>query len=263
MVFGLTFIGIVYMKSKRYAEAADNVDELLSNHGIPYLTGVYYSMGGALVMEGLMSAAYHICPTVSSFQYDTTFMYLIAILIYVKLYQNRHPDTSASSVKIYAVLGVAILLEAISIHFNNSSFFWAIFCIIYILGTVCIIANIYQLDSKNELKDLKETSILDRIMFFKVYHQLLNESLRAIRGERKGKKTRPFLKFIFFTCLINTLLCFYLVYFGYFSVAASEFLLHLFMANMCIYFNYYVWMKIKKNEWPTGKTWIYLGQFLC
>ena len=80
VVFGFTFIGIVYMKSKRYA---DNVNELLSNHGVPYLTGVYYSMGGALVMEGLMSAAYHICPTTTSFQFDTTFMYLIAILIHV------------------------------------------------------------------------------------------------------------------------------------------------------------------------------------
>ena len=118
-------------------------------------------------------------------------MYLI-----VKLYQNRHPDSSASSVKAYAVLGVAILLEAISIHFSNSSFFWGIFCIIYILTTACVIANIYQLDSKDKLKGLKETSIFDRIMFFKVYHQLFNESLGAIRGERKGKKTRPLPKFI-------------------------------------------------------------------
>ena len=68
-------------------------------------------------------------------------MYLIAILIMVKLYQNRHPDSSSSSVKAYAVLGVAILLEAISIHFCHSIVFWAIFCIIYILTTVCVIAN--------------------------------------------------------------------------------------------------------------------------
>ena len=105
-------MGIVYMKSKRYNKAADNLDfgqrQLQSNHDIPYFTGVYYSMGGALVMEGLMSAAYHICPTTISFQYDTTFMYLIAIRIMVKLYQNRHPVLSSSSVKAYAFLGSSI-----------------------------------------------------------------------------------------------------------------------------------------------------------
>ena len=256
VVFGLTFIGIVYMKSKRYAEAADNVNDLLSNHGIPYLTGVYYTMGGALVMEGLMSASYHICPTTISFQYDTTFMYLIAILIYVKLYQNRHPDTSPSSVKAYAVLGVAILLEAISIHFGNySTSFWVIFCIIYVLSIICIVANIYQLDSKDELEDLQQTSTFDRLLFFKVYHELFNESLNAIRGEHKGRKKRSFLYFIFFTCVINIAMCVYLGYLGYQGMAASDFLLHLFLINMGIYFVYYVWMKLKKNECPTGKTW--------
>ena len=62
-------------------------EELTMKHGVPFLTGVYYSMGTAMAMEGLMSAAYHICPTTVSFQYDTTFMYTIAILIFVKLYQ--------------------------------------------------------------------------------------------------------------------------------------------------------------------------------
>ena len=99
----------------------------------------------------------------------------------------------------------------------------------------------------------------DRILFFRVYHQLFNESLSAIRGEEKGKKTRSFLKFIFFTCLINIALCVNLGYLAYLGVAASDFLLNLFMINMGIYFVYYVWMKIKKNERPTGKTWAYLG----
>ena len=177
--------------------------------------------------------------------------------LYVKLYQNRHPDTSASSVKAYAVLGVAIMLEAISIHFNNITSFWVVFCIIYVLSTICIIANIYHLDSKDT--DLEETSVFDRILFFRVYRQLFNESLSAIRGEKKGIKSRSFLKFIFFTCLINIALCVNLGYLAFLGVAASDFLLQLFMINMGIYFGYYVWMKLKKNECPTRKTWAYLG----
>ena len=34
-----------------------------------------------------MSSSYHICPTNVTFQFDTTFMYLIAVLMFMKLYQ--------------------------------------------------------------------------------------------------------------------------------------------------------------------------------
>ena len=173
-------------------------------------------------------------------------MEVVCATLPVKLYQNRHPDTSASSVKAYALLGVAIMLEAISIHFNNSTSFWVVFCTIYVLSTICIIANIYHLDSKDT--DLEETSVFDRILFFRVYRQLFNESLSAIRGEKKGKKSRSFLKFIFFTCLINIALCVNLGYLSFLGVAASDFLLQLFMVNMGIYFGYYVLMKLKKRR---------------
>ena len=35
----------------------------------------------------VMSSSYHICPTNVTFQFDTTFMYLIAVLMFMKLYQ--------------------------------------------------------------------------------------------------------------------------------------------------------------------------------
>ena len=44
-------------------------------------------MGLALSMEGVMSSSYHVCPTNVPFQFDTTFMYLIAVLMFMKLYQ--------------------------------------------------------------------------------------------------------------------------------------------------------------------------------
>ena len=271
VVFGLTFIRIVHMQSKKYIELGDSREELLSNHGIPYITGVYYSMGGALMMQGLMSAAYHICPTPISYQYDTTFMYLIAILTYVKLYQNRHPDSSASAVKTYVVLGFAIVLEAISIYFGNSCSFWAIFCTIYILSIVCVVANIYQLDSRDKLDQLESTPRtkgMDKVMLFKVYRLLFKESVNAITGKRarQGKKTRPLLVFIFITCLINVAMC---VYFGVMaslehvtSKEVGNILLFLFMANTFIYLGYYVKMKYKNNERLHWKTICYAGEFL-
>ena len=268
VVFGFTFIGIVYMKSRRYNEGADNEKELASTRGIPYLTGVYYSLGGALVMEGLMSAAYHICPTTISFQFDTTFMYLIAILIYVKLYQNRHPDSSASSVQVYIVLGVAIMLEAMSIRMPSTEFV-VIFCIIYVLGIICVVANIYQLDSKDGCRNEKEhSSLFDRITFIRVYRTLIGECLSCTvnktKGEFKFETPRPLLVFICVISVFNILMSVYLgvnVSSGNHNV--SEFLLYHFMTNMIIYFVYYLIMKLINKECPTLRTWCYLGGFSC
>ena len=61
-----------------------------SSLGVPRQYSLYYAMGLALAMEGVMSACYHVCPTTITFQFDTTFMYLIAILMFMKLYQVRN-----------------------------------------------------------------------------------------------------------------------------------------------------------------------------
>ena len=42
--------------------------------GVPCQPELYYAMGLALIMEGIMSACYHVCPTNITFQFDTTFM---------------------------------------------------------------------------------------------------------------------------------------------------------------------------------------------
>ena len=46
-------------------------------------------------------------------------MYVICILSYVKIYQFRHPDTTANAFSIFALLGVLILLEALILNINS------------------------------------------------------------------------------------------------------------------------------------------------
>lgn len=41
---------------------------------------------------------------------DTSFMYTMALLIMIKLYQNRHPDLNATAYATFSVLGIAVLL---------------------------------------------------------------------------------------------------------------------------------------------------------
>jgi len=259
IVFGFTFIGIVAIKGKKFAMGDQ---DLLNRHGIPFLSGVYYTMGGAIAMEGVMSAAYHICPTTVSFQFDTTYMYLIAILIYVKLYQNRHPDTSSNSVQAYLVLGGAIVLEAISIYSQNSEVFWAFFCLVYMISLVFLVAHIYQMDThRQKCQSCKDKcKCLKRFIFIRVYALLADESMKAMGKvyNRKLHRIRPLLVFISTTFCINVGLCAFFAWnASQKDTTASNYLLYLFIINMALYLTYYIAMKKISGERLSYLAWWY------
>lgn len=50
-------------------------------YGIPNHCGLYYAMGSALAMEGIMSASYHVCPNHSNFQFGNYINYSIECII--------------------------------------------------------------------------------------------------------------------------------------------------------------------------------------
>lgn len=87
--------------------------------GIPVHYGIYYAMGTSLIIEGVLSACYHICPSQSNYQFDTSFMYVMAVLSSVKLYQNRHPDINATAYGTFTVLGLIIFLGNLTHFFFN------------------------------------------------------------------------------------------------------------------------------------------------
>ena len=145
VVLGLLFIFLVRLKSTRFDQI-----EITHLHGVPQQNGVLYALGAALVMEGLMSTIYHVCPTTLAFQFDTTFMYLIAILMFVKLFQGRHPDLSPNAFVAYMILGIALILEAFSFYYNGLPF-WIVFCTIYMSFVVVISVVSYSLGTvKND-----------------------------------------------------------------------------------------------------------------
>ena len=53
-----------------------------------------------MIFESFFSAAYHVCPTPENFQFDTTFMYVLASLAFAKIYQFRHPDVAPNAAKV-------------------------------------------------------------------------------------------------------------------------------------------------------------------
>ncbi|GBP53588.1 SID1 transmembrane family member 1 [Eumeta japonica] len=79
-------------------------------YGIPAHYGLLYSLGVGMMVVALLSATYHICPNRLNFQFDTAFMYVMAVISMVKIYQSRHPDVNARAHATFGVLAVIIAL---------------------------------------------------------------------------------------------------------------------------------------------------------
>jgi hypothetical protein len=99
VLLGIMFIIVVKKRSYSYTVMRKKYPIIMASHGIPQHFGLFYTMGIGLVMEGILSAAYHVCPSYNNFQFDTSFMYIIGVISTIKLYQTRHPDIHPSSQK--------------------------------------------------------------------------------------------------------------------------------------------------------------------
>ena len=78
---------------------------------------LFYTMGLTLFMIGVMSSCYHLCPTDVNFQFDTTYMYLLAIFMAINLFKSRHPDLSPDATTAFALLAISVLMGVSSGRF--------------------------------------------------------------------------------------------------------------------------------------------------
>ncbi|GAB1859726.1 SID1 transmembrane family member 1 [Camponotus japonicus] len=137
-LLGLLFIFLTYSR-ERMSDA-----DMTKCYGIPQHYGLFYAMGTALIMEGILSASYHVCPSRSNFQFDTSFMYIIAVLCMLKIYQNRHPDINARAPVTFGILALIIFIGLIGV-LNGSTYFWVIFSILHLFICFILTVQIYYM----------------------------------------------------------------------------------------------------------------------
>ncbi|XP_056100895.1 SID1 transmembrane family member 2 isoform X3 [Rhinichthys klamathensis goyatoka] len=146
VLLGLLFLLIVLQRDILHNRALERHDTHALECGIPKHFGLYYAMGTALMMEGLLSACYHVCPNYTNFQFDTSFMYMIAGLCMLKLYQKRHPDINASAYSAYACLAAVIFFSVLGVVFGKgNTVFWIVFSVIHILATMLLSTQLYYM----------------------------------------------------------------------------------------------------------------------
>ncbi|RNA32255.1 SID1 transmembrane family member 2 isoform X3, partial [Brachionus plicatilis] len=133
ILLGIMFIIVVKKRSYSYTYMRKKYPIIMSTHGVPQHFGLFYTMGIGLVMEGILSAAYHVCPSFNNFQFDTSFMYITGVVSTIKLYQCRHPDIHPSSQKVFLFLALCILLNVVGVFYGKVN---AWFVIGYTIGHV-------------------------------------------------------------------------------------------------------------------------------
>ena len=163
MMLGGLFMVFVRRRDFMYEQLVSENPGIDRKYGIPNHSGLFYAMGFALIMEGLMSASYHICPNHSNFQFDTAFMYTIAILCMLKIYQFRyihelerlvssihplslcrHPDINANAYTSFGVLAFVIFVGVMGVVTGKLAF-WIFFTGIYIISCIFLSIQIYYM----------------------------------------------------------------------------------------------------------------------
>ncbi|XP_055675438.1 SID1 transmembrane family member 2 isoform X5 [Falco peregrinus] len=173
VLLGLLFLLIILQREINYNRALMRNDAHALECGIPKHFGLFYAMGTALMMEGLLSACYHVCPNYTNFQFDTSFMYMIAGLCMLKLYQKRHPDINASAYSAYACLALVIFFSVVGVVFGKgNTAFWIVFSVIHIVATLLLSTQLYYMGRWK-----LDSGILRRIL-----HVLYTDCVRQCSG---------------------------------------------------------------------------------
>ncbi|EFX71251.1 hypothetical protein DAPPUDRAFT_309172 [Daphnia pulex] len=212
---------------------------MLVERGIPPHYGLSYSMGFGLIVEGILSACYHLCPTRLNYQFDTSFMYVLAVLCTLKLYHARHADINVKSHMAYIVLALLVFLGA-GTAFTSQFYFKLGFTVVHLIACVALAIDVYYM---GHWKLDKETMV---------------EHVNTCWKSRPLYLERLTLVVVGIVCNV----AFAVQQLVMDSVDFNTHLLAVFMINLFVYSVFYVTMKMRKREWAFVTNRIYPFLFL-
>jgi hypothetical protein len=231
VVLGIIFLIIIKLTSP----TADD------NKGLHKDTSIYYAIGLVLILEGFSSAIYHICPSKLNFQFDTTFMFIGAALVFLSLYQKRHQDKIPDAFKTYGFMWLVILANTLSLTgliTGLEVIFWIFIYILILYILIIGSINIYYSSDWS----------LDRELPSKILHAI----------QHMNPYQYPKLIIVIMINLYSIIMVIYATV--QHAIDFTDWLLALFVINMLMYFLYYIVCKIYYSE--TIKWYVMLLLFI-
>ncbi|XP_061494175.1 SID1 transmembrane family member 1 isoform X1 [Rhineura floridana] len=233
LLLGLLFLLIVLRRDILHRRCLETKDIYTMEYGIPKHFGLFYAMGIALMMEGVLSACYHVCPNYSNFQFDTSFMYMIAGLCMLKLYQTRHPDINASAYSAYASFAVVICLAVLGVVFGkNAVWFWILFSVIHVVASLGLSTQIYYMGR------------------FKIDVGIFQRAIMVLYTDCIQQCSWPVYTDRMVLLVVGNLVNWSFAIFGlvYRPKDFASYMLGIFICNLLLYLAFYVIMKLRSSE---------------
>ncbi|ESO93839.1 hypothetical protein LOTGIDRAFT_228601 [Lottia gigantea] len=227
---GYVLLGILFIIIARRRSFVRNNKEVAKLYGIPQHFGLYYAMGLSLILEGVMSACYHVCPNNSNFQFDTSFMYIIACLNMLKIYQTRHPDINAKAHTTYLSMAFIIFIAVIGVYYGTN-IFWILYGLVHMLVSLIISAQIYFMGMWK----------MDCGIFKRLFWLFRNDCLRC---------AKPIYPNRFVLLLIGNVINWSFAIYGVLNtpIDFATYLLAIFIGNLMLYVLFYIIMKLFSGE---------------
>jgi len=233
---------------------------------------LFYTMGLTLFMIGVMSSCYHLCPTDVNFQFDTTYMYLLAIFMAINLFKSRHPDLSPDVTTAFALLAISVLMGVLSVYMDvdvQDDYLNIIFFITFVWCCATFAVLFYGVDSvdhdgKVDLKNKENFQWINGAGWKVMYLWVPRMSRHILDNRRTKFKSKTRFWFLVIFMAVNTLLSMLLLLIP----PPTEFpsvLLFLFLTNVGMYLTFYLVMKKLTGErltWPTLIFLVLTGIFM-
>jgi len=239
VVLGLIFI--LYVRSQDKEEELENFEKTT---GLHIDMSLYYAIGWSLVLEGIFSALYHVCPTKIMFQFDTTFMIMGAGLLFICIYQKRQPTITSGAFQAYGYFAGIMVLNLLSLLPIPDKAFWIL--VFLLLTYVSLVTSVYLYYAEN--------LVLQKSRLF----PLLRRALTC--GPPKDKFR---FAFIMLGIIVNYSCTTYFAISELANEKTQDFpscVLIVMVLDTWIYLFYYILMKYKCNEHVHVSVWI---SFIC
>ncbi|KAL6069390.1 SID1 transmembrane family member 1 [Balamuthia mandrillaris] len=131
LIAGFSFIVIVF-----FTHQCGPGGNYYGLHSDPSL---YYAVGLAIVWEGVFSGLYHVCPSRVNFQFDTAFMLIGTGVLFITLFQKRHPTSAPGTIRAFLFFAFLILLTSLALTGIPLAVFWTLTLVLlspfYLQGT--------------------------------------------------------------------------------------------------------------------------------
>ncbi|XP_063822873.1 SID1 transmembrane family member 1-like [Ostrinia nubilalis] len=210
-------------------------------YGIPAHYGLLAALGAGMMVVALLSASYHVCPNRLNFQFDTAFMYVLAVLSMVKIYQSRHPDVNARAHATFGVLAVLIAIVVWGV-LGGGALFWGVFTVLHVFTFLLLSLRIYYLGQ------------------FRLEKETLSRAARGLRA-LPARGLRPLYSARLVMLVIANAVNWAFAIYGLFmqSTDFASHLLSVLLCNTLVYMGFYLCMKLLHGERPRWYAWGFLG----